>query len=265
MLKSLSLTFKEFLLIKNRCKKKGIGFMSSPFDEISLKFLKKLKVNVIKIASGEVTNVPLIKEIGKMKKKVILSSGMCNMNEIKTALKTLISEGTKKKNITVLHCNTEYPATITSLNLTSIKYIKDKLKLKVGFSDHSKGIEASLIALGFGATVLEKHFTLNKKLEGPDHKASLDPKELKEYIYTIRKYEKSLGGYFKRSYGGEIRNIHIIRKFIVAKKIIKKGDTFNIKNITTKRAKKGIAASKWNLIIGKKSNYDFEIDENIRI
>ena len=149
--------------------------MSSPFDEASLKFLNKINVKFIKIASGEVTNVPLIQEIGKLKKKIILSSGMCNLKEIKKTLKILYSQGTKKKNITVLHCNTEYPATVEKLNLMSIKYIKDKLKMKVGFSDHSLGKEASLIALAFGASVLEKHFTLDKKLKGPDQKTSLDP------------------------------------------------------------------------------------------
>jgi len=265
MLKSLSLSFREFQIIKNRCKKKKIGFMSSPFDEASLKFLNKINVKFIKIASGEVTNVPLIQEIGKLKKKIILSSGMCNLKEIKKTLRILYSQGTKKKNITVLHCNTEYPATVEKLNLMSIKYIKDKLKMKVGFSDHSLGKEASLIALAFGASVLEKHFTLDKKLKGPDQKTSLDPNELHEYIDTIRKYEKGLGGYYKKPYGAEKKNINVIRKYIVAKKQIKKGDLFNKKNITTKRAKKGIAAYKWNLIIGKKSNYNFKIDDNIKV
>ena len=265
MLNSLSLSFDEFKIIKNRCKKKKINFMSSPFDEISLKFLKKLNVKFIKIPSGEVTNVPLIKEIGKLKKKIIISSGMCNLKEIKIALKILQSQGTKKKNITVLHCNTEYPATVEKINLMSIKYIKDKLKVKVGFSDHSIGKEASLIALALGASVLEKHFTLDKKLKGPDQKSSLDPSELYKYVYSIRKFEKSLGGYYKKPYGEELKNINVVRKYIVAKTHIRKGEFFNKKNITTKRAKKGIAASKWDLIIGKKSNYNFKIDENIKV
>ena len=265
MLNALKLTFQEFKTIKNRCKKKKINFLSSPFDQKSLDFLKKLNLKFIKVASGEITNIPLLKEIGRLKKKVILSSGMSNIKEINIALKVLISNGTKKKDITVLHCNTEYPAKTEKLNLMAIRYIKDKLKVKVGYSDHSLGHEASLIALAFGASVLEKHFTLDKKFKGPDQKSSLNPHELFKYIKSVRKFEKSLGGYFKKPYKEEIKNIDIIRKQIVAKKYINKGEIFSKKNIVTKRPTKGIPASKWEKIIGKKSSFYFKPDENIKI
>tara|TARA_B100000579_G_C22748226_1_gene812673 strand:+ start:223 stop:1221 length:999 start_codon:yes stop_codon:yes gene_type:complete len=265
MLNSLKLSFKDFKIIKKRCKKKNINFMSSPFDIRSLEFLKSLKVKYIKVASGEITNIPLLREIGRLKKKVIMSSGMSNIKEIRSALKILTSQGTKKKDITVLHCNTEYPATTNTLNLMSIRYLKDKLKTKVGYSDHSLGHEASLIALAFGATILEKHFTMDKKLKGPDQKSSLKPSELIQYIKNVRKFEKSLGNYFKKPYGAEIKNIDVIRKQIVAKTYINKGDIFSEKNIITKRATKGIAASKWDKVLGRKSGFNFKPDENIKI
>ena len=265
MLDSLKLSFKDFKIIKRRCEQKKINFMSSPFDLKSLKFLSSLKVKHIKVASGEITNIPLLREIGKLKKKVILSSGMSNIKEIRSALKIITSQGTKKKNIVVLHCSTEYPAKTNTLNLMSIKYLKDQLKTKVGYSDHSLGHEASLIAVTLGATILEKHFTLDKKLKGPDQKSSLDPIELIQYIKNIRKFEKSLGSYFKKPYGDEIKNINIVRKQIVAKTYINKGEIFSEKNIITKRASRGIAASKWDKVLGKKSGFHFKPDENIKI
>lgn len=265
MLKSLSLSFDDFKRIKIECDKNKIRFMSSPFDLESVNFLNKLKVKYFKIPSGEITNIPLLKKIGKLKKKIIISSGMSNLKEIKIALKTLISMGTKKKDLTVLHCNTEYPATISKLNLFSIQFLKEKLRLKVGYSDHSIGFEASIMALALGASTLEKHFTLDKNLKGPDHKSSLSPKELKKYVDTLRKFEKSLGIYNKLPYFEELKNIDKIRKQIVAKQYIKKGTIFSEKNLITKRAKKGIPASYWNKVLGRKSNFNFKIDENIKL
>lgn len=265
MLKKYALTYNQFKKIKERCKKRKIKFMLSIFDQESVKFIKKLKLNIIKIASGEITNVPLLKEIGVLKKIVILSTGMSNMSEIRKAIKILTNSGTNKNDIHVLHCNTEYPANAEKLNLMSIKYMKDKLGLKVGFSDHSLGNSASIAALSLGSLIFEKHFTLNKKLIGPDHKASLSTKELIEYVKQLRITEKSIGNYTKKPYKQELKNLNIVRKQIVAKKKISKYEKFSVDNITTKRAIKGISASDWNKVIGKRSKFNFTIDQNIRL
>lgn len=264
MLKKLSLSFDDFKKIKRKCDEKKIEFMSSPFDDDSIEFLKKIKVKYIKIPSGEITNIPYLEKIGMLNLKVILSTGMSNMSELVIALKILMKSGTKKSNITVLHCNSEYPAKINELNLCSIKYIKDKLNIKVGYSDHSIGYEASLMALSLGATVLEKHFTLNKKLSGPDHKASLSPNELINYIFKIRTFEKSIGKYHKKPSSSEIKNINLIRKKIIAKKEILKGEKFDNKNLTTVRSSSGLCASKWYQLIGKKANQKFLKNQSIK-
>ena len=265
LLKKLALTFEDFKKIKSRCKKKKIKFLSSPFDIKSVNFLKKIKLDTFKIPSGEINNVPYLKKIGSFNKKIILSTGMSNMKEIISAINYICKSGTQKKNITILHCNSEYPADTSKLNLLSIKYLKDKLKLNVGYSDHSLGYEASLMALCFGATVFEKHFTLDKKLKGPDHTSSLDPVELKTYVKKLRLFYASIGKYQKKPSLVEMQNAKIIRKQIVAQININKGEKFSIKNIITKRAKKGISASRWEKVIGKISKYNFSKDQNIKI
>ena len=265
MLKKYSLTFNDFKKIKSRCLKKKIKFMTSPFDEESLKIVKKLNPSYIKIASGEITNVPLLRSIGKLKKKVIMSTGMSSMKEITTGVQILIKSGLRKKNISVLHCSTEYPANIDRLNLMSVKYLSEKLKMRVGYSDHSLGVEASIIAISLGAKIIEKHFTLNKKMKGPDHGASLSPQELNNFVKKLRLFEKSIGKFEKKPHRHELINLDIVRKQIVAKKKITAGQKFSIFNITTKRAKKGIPASEWDKIIGKKSKFNFDIDQNIKI
>ena len=265
MLEKLKLSYNDFKKIKKRCYEKKIKFISSPFDLDSIDFLSRLKIKYIKIPSGEITNVPYLKKIGKLNIKVILSSGMSNINEIKEAIKILVRNGTKKSNITVLHCSTQYPAPHNELNLKSIKFIKDKIDINVGYSDHSLGYEASLIALGLGATILEKHFTLNKQLSGPDHKASLSPKELKNYILKIRDFEKSIGQYQKKPSLTEKKNMTFIRKKIVAQEDIKIGEIFSIKNLTTKRSATGICASKWEKVMGKESRYRFIKNQGIKI
>ena len=209
--------------------------------------------------------MPYLREIGKMKVSIILSTGMSDLNEIKNAINILINSGTKKRNISVLHCNTEYPANTKKLNLNSIPFLKNKLRLNIGYSDHSLGYGASLMALALGAKIFEKHFTLNKNLKGPDHEASLSPKELIKYVANLRKFEKSLGKYQKKPYREEIINSKVVRKQIIASKKIKKGEKFNKENITTKRAKVGISAAKWDKVIGKVSNFNFLPDENIRL
>tara|TARA_B100001250_G_C19798150_1_gene789738 strand:- start:1270 stop:2274 length:1005 start_codon:yes stop_codon:yes gene_type:complete len=265
LLSKLSLSFKEFEIIRNRCIKKKIKFLASPFDIPSIKFLKKINSPVIKIPSGEITNVPYLRFIGSLKKRVILSTGMSTLKEVRFAINILTKAGTSKKNISVLHCNTEYPASIRNLNLFSIKYLKDKLGLNVGYSDHSLGYEASLIALSFGATIFEKHFTLNKNLPGPDHLSSLNPKELNNYIKKLRYFKESIGFYNKKPSKIEIANTKIVRKQIVAKKKILKGEIFTKNNITTKRASKGISAANWDKIIGKRSKFNLQKENNIKV
>ena len=265
MLRKYSLTLDDFKKIKLRCNKKKIKFMTSPFDEESLQIVKKLNPEYVKIASGEITNIPLLRSIGKLNKKVIMSTGMSNFEEICSAIKVLAKSGLRKEKISILHCSTEYPASIKKLNLMSVKYLREKLKMRVGYSDHSLGIEASIIALSLGAKILEKHFTINKKMSGPDHTSSLSPTELNDYIKKIRLFENSIGKYEKKPYKSELKNLNIVRKQIVAKKKIIIGQKFSRSNITTNRAKKGIPASKWDNVIGKKSKFNFQQDENIKI
>ncbi len=265
LLKRLELSETDHVKIIKRCKSKKIKFLSSPFDLKSINLLKKLNLNLFKIPSGEITNIPYLKKIGSLKKKIILSTGMSTYEEIKQAIKILISSGTKKKNITILHCSSEYPANKNNLNLLSIPLLKKKFKIDVGYSDHSLGLQASLTAVALGARIIEKHFTINKRLSGPDQKASLSPNELKSLVKGIRGVETILGKYIKKPYPAELKNLKFIRKFIVANKDIKKGEKFSKKNITTKRAEVGIPASKWNSVIGKKAKKKFLNDENIKI
>ncbi len=265
LLKKLELSETDHLKIIRRCKLKKIKFLSSPFDLQSINLLKRLNLNLFKIPSGEITNVPYLKKIGSLKKKIILSTGMSTSEEIKKAINILIASGTKKKNITILHCSSEYPANKNNLNLLSIPFLKKKFKINVGYSDHSLGLQSSLTAVALGAQIIEKHFTTNKKLSGPDHKASLSPNELISFVKGIRSVELILGKSIKRPYSEELKNLKFIRKFIVANKNIKKGEKLSEKNITTKRAKVGIPASKWDLVIGKKAKKNFLYDENIKI
>ena len=265
LLKKFELSISDHLKIIKRCKQKKIKFLSSPFDFKSIDLLKKLKLNLFKIPSGEITNISYLRKIGALKKKIILSTGMSNTEEIKKAIKTLISSGTKKKNITILHCSSEYPANKDNLNLLSIPFIKNKFNINVGYSDHSLGLQASFTAVALGATVIEKHFTTNKRLSGPDQSASLSSKELRNLVKGIRYIEPTLGSYVKKPYLSELKNLKFIRKFIVAKKKINKGEKFTEKNVIAKRAITGIPASKWDWVIGRKAKKNFFYDENIKI
>jgi N,N'-diacetyllegionaminate synthase len=264
LLKKYELSYNDHKIIMKRCKLKKIKFLSSPFDLQSIELLKKLKLNIIKIPSGEITNIPYLKKIGCLKKKIILSTGMSTINEIKNAIKILLKNGTKKKDLTLLHCSTEYPAHKEKLNLLSIKYLRKYFNLETGYSDHSEGILASIAAVALGAKVIEKHITLNKNFEGPDHKASLSPDELINLVDGIRETEKMLGKNEKKPYKAELNNLKFIRKYIVAKNFVKKGEIFSEKNITTKRSGTGIPSENWNSIIGKKSKFNFLPDENIK-
>ena len=265
LLKRFELSESDHLKIINRCRLKKIKFLSSPFDLKSINLLKKLNLKLFKIPSGEITNVPYLKKIGSLKKRLILSTGMSTIEEIKKAINILISSGTKKKDITILHCSTQYPAEKNNLNLLSIPLLKKKFKINVGYSDHSLGLQASLTAVALGAKIIEKHFTTNRKLSGPDQKASLSPNELMNFVKEIRNIEKILGKSVKKPYSAELKNSKYIRKFIVANRNINKGEKFSEKNITTKRSTVGIPASKWNLVIGKKAKKKFLYDETIKI
>lgn len=265
MLKKLSLSQKEFSKISRRCKKRKIKFLSSPFDIQSIKLLKKIKVGYLKIPSGQIDDVPYLEFISSLRKKIFLSTGMSSLLDVKKAIKILTTGGTPKKNIQILHCVSQYPTEIKNLNLNSIKYLQDKLKLPVGFSDHSLGSEASLIAIGLGSRLIEKHFTLNKKLKGPDHKSSLNPVELISFIKKIRNAEICFGKYFKKPHKDELINKKFIRKRIVAKRNILPGEIFSNKNIITKRSPSGISASLWKMLIGKKSKKKYKENYGINI
>ncbi len=265
MLKKLELSFQELEELKRYCDRKGIIFMASAFDIESARFLKDLGLEIFKIPSGEITNYPLLKEIGSYRRKVILSTGMADLGEIEDALDVLIESGTKKEDIVVLHCITEYPAPYEEVNLRAMLTIKEAFKVKVGFSDHTPGIEIPIAAVALGAEVIEKHFTLDKNLPGPDHRASLEPLELKRMIEAIRNVEKALGNGIKKPSKSELKNRDIVRRSIVAKRDIKKGEVFTEENITVKRPAYGISPMRWNEVLGKKAKRDFKKDEFIEL
>jgi len=263
MLKKLELNFEMHKELFLYCKNKRIIFLSSPFDHESIDLLKDLGLDIFKIPSGELTNLPYLRHIGKLNKKIILSTGMSNMNEIKNALNILINSGTKKENITILHANTEYPTPIEDVNLRAMVTIGNELDVNFGYSDHTLGIEVDIAAVAIGASCIEKHFTLDRNLEGPDHKASLEPQELKAMVRAIKNIELALGSGIKIPSKSEMQNIKIVRKSIVAKTQIKKNDVFNENNLTVKRPGNGISPMKWDEIIGTKAPKDYREDDLI--
>jgi len=263
MLKKLELSFEDQKILFDYCKEKKIKFLSSPFDIQSVDFLVNLGLNIIKIPSGEITNLPYLSYIGKLNKKLILSTGMSNILEITEALRVLTTSGTQLNDITLLHTTSMYPAPLKDLNMNVITTLKNTFKTDVGYSDHSEGIDIPLIAVSLGSKVIEKHFTIDKNMHGPDHKASLSPRELKDMVKKIRLTEKALGSFDKKPTDGEIANLDIVRKSIVAAKDIKIGEEFSIDNITTKRPGNGISPMEWNNIIGKKSTKNYNIDDLI--
>jgi N,N'-diacetyllegionaminate synthase len=265
MVKKLELSFDDFIVLKEYCDKLGIMFLSTPFDFESIDFLNSLGLEIFKIPSGEITNLPYLEKIGKLRKKVILSTGMADLGEIEDALDILISCGTKKENITVLHCNTEYPTPYEDVNLLAMLTIKEAFKVKVGYSDHTPGIEVPIAAVALGASVIEKHFTLDRNMQGPDHKSSLEPNELKAMVRAIRNVEKALGDGIKKPSPSEIKNKIIVRRSIVAKRNIKRGEIFNEENITVKRPATGISPMRWYEILGKTATREYKEDEIIEI
>ena len=263
MLKKLELDIKSYKELISYCKKKKIIFLSSPFDLESIKVLNSLKLNIFKIPSGEITNLPYLREIGKLKKKIILSTGMSNLQEVKKAIEILIKQGTKKKNITILHANTEYPTPLEDVNLKAMRKMGKDLNIDYGYSDHTLGIEVDIAAVALGAKCIEKHFTIDSSMEGPDHKASLEPEQLKKMVRSIRNIEMALGYETKKPSKSEAKNINIIRKSIVAKTTIKKGEMFNEKNLTVKRPGSGISPMNWDKFIGKIAKKNYQKDELI--
>jgi len=265
MLKKYEFNINQFKILFNYCKKFKTKFLASCFDVESAKNYIKVGGNIFKIPSGEINNFSLLEYIGKKNKKIFLSTGLATMQEIKVALKILIKSGTKKKNIYILQATTDYPCKIKDANLLVIPTLAKKFNTKVGFSDHTLVYEASIAAVALGAKVVEKHLTLSKKMSGPDHKSSFNPKEFGIYVKSIRTTEKVLGIGKKIPTKNELKNLKLVRKSIVAKTIINKGDIFSYKNIIGKRPAGGISPLKINKIIGKKSKKRFNIDEKISI
>ena len=252
MLKRLELSYNEFGELKEYCDSKNILFLSTPDEVESANFLCTLQ-EIFKIGSGELTNKPFLKHIGSLKKQIILSTGMANLKEIEDAIKILIDSGTSKNKITILHANTQYPTPMKDVNLKAMLTIKEKLGINVGYSDHTLGIEIPIAAVALGAKIIEKHFTLDKSMNGPDHKASLDPNELRNMVKAIRNIEIGLGSMKKVPSESEIENIAIVRKSIVANASVKKGDLFTEKNITTMRPGTGVSPMQWDTMIGSKA------------
>lgn len=264
MLKGLSLSFEEFQKLKDYCDVIGITFISTPFDLDSIAFLNDMHLSFWKVPSGEITNYPYLKMIGKTRKPVVLSTGMSTLSEVDEAVAVLKSFGTEE--ITLLHCTTEYPAPFAEVNLKAMKTMQETFHLPVGYSDHTEGILAPLLAVGLGAVVIEKHFTLDKKMEGPDHRASLNPDELKEMIDQIRLADVMLrGSGAKERTVSEEKNIAIARKSIVAKNAIQKGELFSEANLTTKRPGDGLNPMFWEEVIGRPAKRDFPKDAFIEL
>lgn len=263
MIKKLELdmdTHKELIAY---CKTKNIMFLSTPFDHDSIELLSDLGLEIFKIPSGEITNLPYLKHIGKLNKKVILSTGMADIGEIEDALDILINAGTKKENIIVLHANTMYPTPMEDVNLKAMVTIGNTFDIAFGYSDHTLGIEVDIAAVALGACCIEKHFTLDKTMEGPDHKASLEPDELKAMVKAIRNIELALGSSIKKPSKSEMPNMKIARKSIIAKMDIKKGELLSENNLAIKRPGSGINPMRWDEIVGSIATKDYKEDELI--
>ena len=263
MLKKLELSQQDHDILVVYSRQGGIQFLSSAFDIESIDLLAKYNLPFWKIASGEITDLRSLRKIGSYAGQILLSTGMADLEEIEAALKVLGDAGTPLENIIVLHCNTAYPTPIEDANLKALSTISKTFDVRVGYSDHTLGIEASIAAVAMGAIVIEKHFTLDKSMSGPDHKASLEPDELKKMINAIRNIEKALGNGIKRPTSSESQVKPVARKSIVAARDIKEGEVFTEENVTVKRPENGISPMKWSLIIGRKSLKNYKVDEPI--
>ena len=263
MLKKLELSYSRFVELKKYCDEKEILFLSTPFDFESIIFLDELDIPFWKIPSGEITNYPYLVALAKTGKPIIMSTGMCEICEIKEAVEILKTNGAPE--IKLLHCNTEYPTPFEDVNLRAMETLRREFNCEVGYSDHTKGIEVPIAAAAMGAAIIEKHFTLDRNMEGPDHKASLEPDELKQMVTSIRNIEKALGTGEKKPSESENKNINIARKSIVASKNIKMGEVFTEENISVKRPGNGISPMKWCEVLGKTAKKDFAEDELIEL
>lgn len=265
MCKAIHLPLEAYQKLDKYCQKVGIKFLSTPFDLISIDVLRPLEMDYYKIPSGEITNLPYLRKIAGIGIPVILSTGMSVMSEIEEAIEILCDNGLQREQIMLLHCNTEYPTPMKDVNLRAMQTMAEMFGLAVGYSDHTQGIEVPVAAVALGARVIEKHFTLDRNMEGPDHKASLEPDELKAMVLAIRNIEQALGNEEKKVSASEQKNINIARKSIVALHDIKKGEILTEENITVKRPGNGISPMKWDVVLGKEAIRDFAEDEQIEL
>ena len=266
MLKNLELSPTDHETLVDYCQRRDIKFFSTPFDFESMKYLHSLGLGLWKIPSGEVTNYPFLKKVAFYNEKTILSTGMCDMEDVRAAVKALYRNGLSKENLILLHCNTEYPTPFEDVNLNAMNALRKEFEVEVGYSDHTTGIEVPIAAVALGATIIEKHFSLNRNMEGPDHKASLEPEELKAMVRAIRNIEKAVGGDgTKHVSNSERKNITIARKSIVAAKEIKRGEKFTEENLTVKRPGTGISPMRWEEVIGQIAKRIFNEDELIEL
>lgn len=263
MIRKLELDDNAHREIIHDCNQKQIMFLSTPFDHDSIELLNDFGMPIFKIPSGEITNLPYLRHIGRLGKEVIISTGMADLGEIEDAMDILMLAGVPKDKITILHATTEYPCPVEEVNLRAMQTIRAAFGVKVGYSDHTQGIEVPIAAVAMGACVIEKHFTLDRTMEGPDHKASLEPKELKAMVQSIRRISQALGDGVKKPSKGEVKNISISRKSIVALRPIKLGETFSLDNITVKRPGNGISPMKWDEVIGQVAQRDYLPDETL--
>ena len=265
MLKKIMLRTEDFPALKKYCEGVGIRFISTPFDLESIDVLTQLGMDFMKVPSGEITNLPYLRKIAFLKMPVVMSTGMSTLGDVEEALEVLYRGGLSVDDITLLHCNTEYPTPYTDVNLKAMLTLRQCFGTKVGYSDHTKGIEAAVAAVAMGASVIEKHFTLDRTLPGPDHAASLEPDEMRQLVSSIRNVEQAMGTGIKKVTDSERKNIAIARKSIVARRNIKKGEKFTEDNITTKRPGSGISPMLWDSVIGTEAVRDFAADELIDI
>lgn len=263
MLQRLELGDDEHKELVEYCQRKKIEFMSTPFDLDSIQFLNNLGVRRFKIPSGEITNYPYLKMVGSFNKEIVLSTGMAILGEVEAALNLLVNAGTDKNKITILHATTDYPTQMQDVNLTAMTTIAEAFKVKVGYSDHTPGIEVPVAAVALGASIIEKHFTLDKSLPGPDHKASLEPQELKEMVLALRNIEVALGDGVKRPSENEQKNMQVARKSIVAATSIQKGELLTEENLTVKRPGSGISPMRWLEVIGREAQRYYKEDDLI--
>ncbi len=264
MVKKLELSFEDFKELKDYCDEKAIGFLSTGFDYPSIDFLDNLGQSFFKIPSGEIINKPYLQHIAKKGKPVVMSTGMADMGEIESAIQVIINEGLHRDQITVLHCTTEYPAPMEEVNLRAMSVIKEAFKVNVGYSDHTPGIEIPIAAVAMGATVIEKHFTLDRNMEGPDHKASLEPSELKDMVSAIRNLEMAFGDGIKRPATSEIKNLVIARKSVHYATDLGEGAVISLEHLIMKRPGNGISPMNYELLLGRKLNHSVRKDDMVK-